>query len=324
MRKIIITLYSIAAAHFGIGQSLPSEYGDFVRKADSSFNKGNYKTSSFYYTSAFKSNGWKAELQHRWDAARSWALSGNADSALFQLELLATKSNDPAYFTTTDKTGMSNYSEMSLDKDWNSLRSDKRWAILLNRVKQNKEMQDASLNKPLANQLDNIYIEDQKYRLMSEDIEKKYGFQSKEKQDIWKIINKADSINLIKVTTILNHYGWLGPDAVGNAGAITLWLVIQHADPKTQERYLPMLREAVKNGKALAANLALTEDRVAIAQGKKQIYGSQIHQDQKTGKYFVAPIEDEPNVNKRRAAVGLGPLEDYVRRWDIDYKLPIK
>jgi len=38
----------------------------------------------------------------------------------------------------------------------------------------------------------------------------------------------------------------------------------------------------------------------------------------------VAPIEDEPNVNKRRASVGLEPLEDYARHWDIEYKLPAK
>ncbi len=56
----------------------------------------------------------------------------------------------------------------------------------------------------------------------------------------------------------------------------------------------------------------------------KQIYGSQIHRDQKTGKYFVAPIEDEQNVNKRRAAVGLEPLEEYAKQWNIDYKLPMK
>ena len=85
-----------------------------------------------------------------------------------------------------------------------------------------------------------------------------------------------------------------------------------------------MMREAVKNGKAAGSSLALLEDRVALGQEKKQIYGSQIHRDQRTGKYFVAPIEDEFNVNRRRASVGLEPLEDYVKHWNIDYKLPSK
>jgi hypothetical protein len=111
---------------------------------------------------------------------------------------------------------------------------------------------------------------------------------------------------------------------VGEQGNATLFLVIQHADQKTQEKYLPIMRVAVKSGKAYGRHLALLEDRVALAQGKKQIYGSQIHRDQQTGKYFVAPIEDEPNVNTRRAAVGLDPLEDYAKNWDIEYKLPTK
>ncbi|MDT3404368.1 hypothetical protein [Mucilaginibacter terrae] len=43
----------------------------------------------------------------------------------------------------------------------------------------------------------------------------------------------------------------------------------------------------------------------------------------KNGKATIDPIEDEPNVNKRRAAVGLQPLEDYVKQWGIEYHLPV-
>ena len=82
------------------------------------------------------------------------------------------------------------------------------------------------------------------------------------------------------------------------------------------------MRAAVNNGDAQSSHLALLEDRVALGQGKKQIYGSQIHRDMKTGKYFVAPIEDERHVNKRRADVGLEPLEVYAKLWGIDYQIP--
>jgi hypothetical protein len=176
----------------------------------------------------------------------------------------------------------------------------------------------------LTTQLDSIYTKDQKYRKMIEDVEAKHGYDSKEMKDLWKTINKNDSANLIQVADILEKYGWLGADAVGEQGNATIFLVIQHADLKTQEKYLPMMRQAVKNGKAKGSELALLEDRVAMRQGKKQIYGSQISRNQQTGKYFIAPIEDEPNVNKRRASVGLMPLEDYARHFNIEYKLPEK
>jgi len=139
---------------------------------------------------------------------------------------------------------------------------------------------------------------------------------------LWAAMSKSDSINLIKVEAVLNKYGWVGPEVVGSKGNATLFLVIQHADSLTRDKYLPTMRAAVKNGKAQASQLALMEDRSALEHGKKQIYGSQIAYDNKTGKYHISPIEDEPNVDKRRAEVGLDPLEEYAKQWSIDYKLP--
>ena len=138
-------------------------------------------------------------------------------------------------------------------------------------------------------------------------------------KDHWKIIQEKDSINLIAVSSILDQYGWLGSEVVGQQGNSALFLVIQHADINTQQKYLPMMREAVKSGKARGSNLALLEDRVALRQGKKQIYGSQIGRDPITNLYFVSPLEDPDNVDKRRAEVGLGPLADYVSKWNIQW-----
>lgn len=309
MRTIILLLLCIST---NICLAQTKQYLDFVKKADSLYKLKDFKNSALNYSSAFKANGWKGFATDRYNAACSWALSGNADSAFFQLNRIATKAN------------YSDYGHITADSDLDGLHSDKKWIPLIELVKKNKDKAEANLNKPLANQLDSIFVEDQKYRQMIADIEKKYGHESKEMKNLWSTIRLKDSTNLIKVTTILDKFGWLGSDVVGGQGNGALFLVIQHSDQKTQEKYLPMMREAVKNGKASGSSLALLEDRVALGKGKKQIYGSQIHRDQKTGKYIVAPIEDEPNVNKRRAEVGLEPLQDYVKHWDIDYKLPVK
>lgn len=307
MRTIPLLLLFITT-NFCLGQT--KQYAALVRKADSLYKAKDYSSSASYYSLAFKANEWKGTTIDRYNAACSWVLSGNADSAFFQLYRIATKGN------------YSNYQHITTDPDLDGLHADKRWDFLIELVKQNKDNAEVNLNRPLANRLDSIYTEDQKYRRMIGDIEKKYGYESKEMKALWNTIRQKDSINLIKVTAILDQFGWLGADVIGGQGNTTLFLVIQHADQKTQEKYLPMMREAVKNGKASGSNLALLEDRVALGQGKKQIYGSQIYRDQKTSKYFVAPIEDEVNVNKRRASVGLGPLEDYVKHWNIDYEAP--
>ena len=126
-----------------------------------------------------------------------------------------------------------------------------------------------------------------------------------------------DSINLIKVKNILDEQGRAGPDKVGGQASQALFLVIQHSDLGTQEQYLPMMRDTVKEGKASARSLALLEDRVALGQGKRQIYGSQIGRDPETGDNYVLPLDDPDHVDERRLLVGLGPLSAYVSRWDI-------
>lgn len=178
---------------------------------------------------------------------------------------------------------------------------------------------DSKLNYDLISILDTIHANDQKYREKIDEIAEKYGLQSNEMKDIWKTMLEMDSINLRKVKNIIDENGWLGSDIIGEQGNKTLFLVIQHSDFKTQAAYLPVLREAVKIHNAKASHLALLEDRVALSQGKKQIYGSQVGQDNKTGEYYIFPIEDPENIDKRRAEVGLEPISEYLKTWNLNW-----
>jgi len=305
MRWPLILLNLIILTASIKGQNKPPDYSVFIKKADSLYHQKEYKKAAITYSEGFKTMGWKGKQNDRYNAACSWALAGEPDSAFFQLDNVATKAN------------YADYKHINTDPDLNSLHSDKRWAPILEIIKQNKIREEA--NKPLITALDTIYTEDQKYRQQVEEIQQKYGRDSKEVQSHWKLINEKDSINLIKVRNILDKYGWPGTDVVGQQGSITVFLVIQHADLATQEKYLPLMREAVKNGKAQAGNLGLLEDRVALRQGKKQIYGSQIGWDPTSKKYYVSPLEDPDNVDERRAKIGLQPLSEYVSRWQIKW-----
>jgi hypothetical protein len=289
------------------GQNIPKEYFNLIKIADSLYNAKDFKNSANKYSEAFKANAWKGLANDRYNAACTWALADVKDSAFFQLERIATKSN------------YSDYGHITIDPDLNSLHNDNRWKPLLEKIKQNKDKAESNLNKPLIAILDSIYIEDQRYRQQIDGLEKKYGWESKEMKEHWKLINEKDSLNLIQIRSILDQYGWLGADVVGVQGNSTLFLVIQHSNQATQEKYLPMMREAVKQGKARGSSLALLEDRVALGQGKRQIYGSQIGRNPETQVYYVSPLDDPDNVDKRRAEVGLGPLSDYVNQWQIKW-----
>jgi hypothetical protein len=307
MKKYFLLLSCYMAIQFSFGQS--TGYTTLIKKADSLYTAKNYKASALAYSKAFGTNEWKGLATDRYNAACSWALTGNADSAFFQLERIIKNAN------------YANYAHITTDTDLNSLYTDQRWKPLLAAVLQNKEKAEANLNRPLVWQLDSIHTEDQQYRRQIESVEKKNGWESKEMKALWETIHKKDSINLVKIRSILDTYGWLGADIIGEQGNQTLFLVIQHSDQLTQEKYLPMMREAVKNGKATGSSLALLEDRVALGQGKKQLYGSQIGRDEKTQAYFVLPLEDPDNVDKRRAEVGLPPLSEYVMYWQIKWNV---
>ena len=113
-------------------------------------------------------------------------------------------------------------------------------------VQVNKDRIEANLDRPLAALLDSIHEEDQGLRRQIDEVEAKYGRNSKEMQAHWRKMQEKDSMNLIVVERILNERGWLGEDVLGRNGTSTLFLVIQHADLATQEKYLPMMRDAVK------------------------------------------------------------------------------
>lgn len=307
MKKAILYLILLFSTIFSFGQKAPNEYYDLIKKADSLFKNMEYINSAETYSEAFKIFDWKGFMGDRYKAARAWALASKIDSAFYQLNYIATKQN------------YSYYKNITTDDFLKSLHMDKRWGPLIEIIKSNKDKLEINYNHALVAQLDSIYNEDQKYRKQLTEADKNYGHLSKEANEIWETIKKIDSINQIQVGAILDKYGWLGADVIGGNGSSTLFLVIQHSNLTFQKKYLPMLREAVKNGKARGNNLAMLEDRVAIGEGKRQIYGSQIQWDSATQLFYVAPLDDPANVDRRRAEVNLPPMAQYVRQWNINW-----
>jgi len=123
--------------------------------------------------------------------------------------------------------------------------------------------------------------------------------------------SKIDQRNRQFLTKLINKYGWPGIDFAGLQGADTAFLILQHADLATQEKYLEIFRQAVKEGNAWPSQLAMLEDRVNIRNNKPQLYGTQFHFDDK-GIVTPDPIADPEHVDQRRRAVGLIPLAEYL------------
>jgi hypothetical protein len=130
----------------------------------------------------------------------------------------------------------------------------------------------------------------------------------------WQQQTAIDVANTKRLAEIIDAFGWPGLRFAG-AASQTAFLVVQHADHDTQRKYLPLLRDAVQRGDARGNNLALLEDRILIADGKPQIYGSQLGG---TPLQFE-PIEDEAHVDDRRRAIGLPPMAEYAEMFGLTY-----
>jgi len=178
----------------------------------------------------------------------------------------------------------------------------------------------------LIRKLDTIGKLDQVYRSQLNDIRSRFAGDSVKLKDTlrkhFRLIDKTDSLNLITVSKVINQYGWLSADEIGEEANSTLFLVIQHADLKTQEKYLPIMRIAAKNKKLKATSLALLEDRIAMLQGRPQIYGSQVVWNLQTNKYTIVPMIDPDHIDTRRADIGLTTYAAYLIEmgivWDVE------
>ncbi len=176
--------------------------------------------------------------------------------------------------------------------------------------------QEKYLSKTEADSLTTVLLRiletDQYDRNQMAEVSTRFGGDSPQIKALFKHMKQTDSLNFIEVDQILTRYGWLSSSRIGPDANRTLFMVIQHADLPAQEKYLPMMTEAVKQGDLKASSFALLQDRLALYKGQKQIYGSQLAWNMKTKHYYVMAIENPDQVDQRRASVGLVPIAVYL------------
>lgn len=278
-------------------------YEDYIKKGDSLYSTQNYNESAEMYSKAFDFN--EGTITDYYNTACSWALSGDSKKAFQYLKL-------------SIKKGQRNREWLQSDTDLESLRDLSEWQDILDMVQLNIDDYEKDFDKPLQKKLEAIRLKDQVLRLLYKEAEVKFGSGSEYMNMFWELMREQDSINEQQVLKIIDEKGWVGKSLVGSKDNSTLWLVIQHAPLETQEKYLPLLKESVKEGESSGQNLALLEDRILMRNSKPQIYGSQVKKDKK-GKAYFHEIKDPEYVNQRRKEIGLGPIESYAKRMGVEW-----
>ena len=129
---------------------------------------------------------------------------------------------------------------------------------------------------------------------------------------------RQDSVfaaNNMRMRAILAAHGWPGRSLVGEEGSHGAWLLLQHADRDLplQRTALELLERAVRAGEASGQDFAYLTDRVRLADGRQQVYGTQLQYDNR-GCASPKPSEDAATLDARRASVGLEPMSVYIDR----------
>jgi hypothetical protein len=128
-------------------------------------------------------------------------------------------------------------------------------------------------------------------------------------------MREADGENLPWLKEVVAAHGWPGAPLVGTDGAHGAWLLAQHADadPAFQRECLRLIGAAVEAGEASLLEYAYLTDRVLLAEGRSQVYGTQL--TRRGGAWVPRDLRDPELVDERRAAAGLEPLAEYLERF---------
>lgn len=113
---------------------------------------------------------------------------------------------------------------------------------------------------------------------------------------------------------------WPGRRLVGEDGEAAAWLVAQQEieDVELQRRCLELLEVAAALGDADPVHYAYLCDRVRMADGRTQLYGSQFVRDEH-GCLVAWHLDDLAKVDARRRRLGLEPFADHARAVTDEY-----
>ena len=119
--------------------------------------------------------------------------------------------------------------------------------------------------------------------------------------------------NAALLAEVFGAVGWPGRSLFGEDGAGAAFLILQHAisRPDLQRRGLELLLDAIPRGDANALDAAYLSDRIAVFEGRPQLFGTQF--DWFDGELSPAPLAEPDEADTRRANIGLPPLADAIR-----------
>jgi len=304
MKKIIIFVLALVFLQPAFGQ-------EHITRGDSLRKQGLLMPALEEYAEAMAQNPTK-ELSYQIasTAALLWT-SSMRDTAFYFLN----------YALQDDSTLAPLY-----DPDFLSLIDELRWQNIENGQIRKYEAKNGPIrNEPFARELFRMIIKDQGF-MYAGNIERKIYiknggyFRTPAIFPVLAMEEKNLKDNEKRLLELLDKYGWPTTSEVTEYAAAGAALIINHTTHELRAKYFPMLEAAFKKGEAQPLRYAKMKDRLLVEEGKSQLYGTQVKFENLVRKPY--PISDPEYVDQRRADIGLGPLQPYLKeKFNIDWPI---
>lgn len=125
----------------------------------------------------------------------------------------------------------------------------------------------------------------------------------------------VDRANTAWLKALFEQCGFPDKDRHGEKAQDNAWLLVQHADHDVafQKYTLSLLEKiAAQRGEPVRRSFAYLADRVAVAEKRPQLYGTQLMApSEQPCNFDFNTMDDREKVEARRAALGLPPLDIY-------------
>ena len=121
--------------------------------------------------------------------------------------------------------------------------------------------------------------------------------------------------NAMRLEALLARCGWPLRSVHGAGAGKAAWQLVRH-DLALQQAAAPHLERAVAAGEADGPALAQLLDRIAVARGEPQRYGTQMRQLDAC-RWTPQPLDDRARVEERRKQLGLPGLEEQEKQANL-------
>ncbi len=115
-------------------------------------------------------------------------------------------------------------------------------------------------------------------------------------------VQRLSAENVAALLAMVPAEGWFSTTVYGEEAATGAFMIVQHADTPLQKRFLPAIEAMADRGEASKSFYAMMYDRIAVAEGRPQRWGTQMQCV--NGRMQPFPTEDPEQLEARRAPMG--------------------